>query len=68
MTESQLITVATVQFQHQANNKQYNLLVIEKYIEQAALQNIKILAFPEMCITGYWHVPKLNVAGVEALA
>ncbi|MFB5184998.1 nitrilase family protein [Yersinia intermedia] len=68
MTESQLITVATVQFQHQANNKQYNLLVIEKFIEQAALQNIKILAFPEMCICGYWHVPKLTAVQVNALA
>ncbi|CFR16653.1 nitrilase family protein [Yersinia kristensenii] len=68
MTESILITAATVQFQHQANNKQYNVWVIEKFIEQAALQNIKILAFPEMCITGYWHVPKLTAAQVKALA
>ncbi len=68
MTELPLITAATVQFQHQANNKQYNLLVIERFIEQAALKNIKILAFPEMCITGYWHVPKLTAAQVTALA
>lgn len=68
MTTSQLIAAATVQFQHQANNKQYNLLVIEKYIEQAALQHIQILAFPEMCITGYWHVPKLTADQVTALA
>ncbi|WP_392435206.1 nitrilase family protein [Yersinia sp. HM-2024] len=68
MTELPLITAATVQFQHQANNKQYNLLVIERFIEQAALKNIKILAFPEMCITGYWHVPKLAAAQVIALA
>ncbi|MGE4799821.1 nitrilase family protein [Yersinia hibernica] len=68
MTESSLIRAATVQFQHQANNKPYNLFVIEKFIEQAAGQNINILVFPEMCITGYWHVPKLTAPQVTALA
>ncbi|WP_455820693.1 nitrilase family protein [Pseudomonas cerasi] len=62
------LKAATVQFQHQAGNKQYNLLVMEKYIEQAALQQVKILTFPEMCITGYWHVPRLTSAEVSALA
>ncbi len=62
------IKAAVVQFQHQAGNKKYNLLVIEKFIEQAAVQGIQILAFPEMCITGYWHVPKLPEEQVEALA
>ena len=62
------IKAAVVQFQHQAGNKKYNLLVIEKFIEQAALQGVQILAFPEMCITGYWHVPKLPAEQVAVLA
>lgn len=62
------LKAATVQFQHQAGNKQYNLLIMEKYIEQAALQQVKILTFPEMCITGYWHVPRLSSVEVTALA
>lgn len=68
MHELKSLKVATVQFQHQANDKRYNLLIMEKFIEQAAVQQVKILAFPEMCITGYWHVPKLTTAEVHALA
>src|SRR5471030_1403679 len=68
MSESTVIKSAVVQFQHQASDKKYNLMMIEKFIEQAALQDIQILAFPEMCITGYWHVPKLSADEVNALA
>ncbi|MBB6116155.1 putative amidohydrolase [Rahnella inusitata] len=68
MHENQLIKAAVIQFQHQAGEKKYNLMMMEKFIGQAAIEGVKILAFPEMCITGYWHVPKLSVAGVEALA
>ena len=68
MHEEQLIKTAVIQFQHQAGDKKYNLMMMEKFIGQAAIEGVKILAFPEMCITGYWHVPKLSVAGVEALA
>jgi predicted amidohydrolase len=68
MNESQSLKAATVQFQHQANNKKHNLLIMEKFIEQAALEQVKILTFPEMCITGYWHVPKLTATEVSALA
>src|SRR5471032_2778109 len=68
MSEPLSVKAAVVQFQHQAGDKKYNLMVIEKYIEQAALQGIQILAFPEMCITGYWHVPKLSADEVKQLA
>lgn len=68
MHENQSIKTAVIQFQHQAGDKKYNLMMMEKFIGQAAIEGVKILAFPEMCITGYWHVPKLSVAGVEALA
>ncbi len=68
MQNTQSIKAAVIQFQHQAGDKKYNLLMMEKFIGQAAVEGVKILAFPEMCITGYWHVPKLSVAGVEALA
>ena len=68
VTSVKSIKTAVVQFQHQASNKAYNLLIMEKYIEQAAGQGVKILAFPEMCITGYWHVPNLSAEEVNALA
>jgi len=64
----QSLQVATVQFCHRASDKQYNLSVIEAFIHQAGRQGIRILAFPEMCITGYWHVPDLTTEEVTALA
>lgn len=68
MNGSLPVKAAVVQFQHQAGNKQYNLMMMEKFIGQAAVQSVNILTFPEMCITGYWHVPKLTTAEVNALA
>lgn len=64
----QSLRVATVQFRHRASDKQYNLSVIEAFIHQASHQGIRIVAFPEMCITGYWHVPNLTTEEVTALA
>lgn len=62
------LRVATVQFCHRAGDKQYNLALMEQFIEQAAQTDTQVLAFPEMCITGYWHVPQLSHDEVAALA
>ena len=50
------ITVASVQFQHQPGNKTANLAIMEKFVLQAAEQKVEILAFPECCVPGYWHL------------
>ena len=63
-----MLSVATVQFQHKAGDKTYNHQRIEAFCQQAADQKIKIIAFPEMCITGYWHVHKLDKHEIEQLA
>ncbi len=62
------LRAATVQFQHRANDKNYNLSTMERFIAQAAEQQVQLLAFPEMCVTGYWHVRHLSDAEVRALA
>ncbi|WP_434670031.1 nitrilase family protein [Klebsiella sp. B345] len=62
------LQVATVQFCHLANDKPYNLDIMEQFIHQAARAGTRILAFPEMCITGYWHVIDLTAEDVGALA
>lgn len=62
------IRVATVQFQHKASDKNDNLKQIHAFIDQAASQNVQILVLPEMCITGYWHVPKLPSEEVYQLS
>jgi predicted amidohydrolase len=62
------IRVATVQFQHEPGNKTYNLGRVRHFVTEAARSNVEIIAFPEMCLTGYWHVRKLARESVEALA
>jgi len=63
-----MIRAASVQFQHTPGNKASNLETIRKFSEMAAEQKVEILVFPEMCITGYWHVRNLSRAEIEALS
>ena len=62
------IRVATVQFQHEPGDKAYNLGRVRHFVTEAAQSGVEIIAFPEMCLTGYWHVRKLTREAVEALA
>jgi predicted amidohydrolase len=62
------LRVATVQFQHRAGDKDYNLSRIEHFARKAAALGADLVLMPEMCIPGYWHVPKLDAAGLAALA
>lgn len=62
------LKVSSVQFQHRAGDKAYNLKRIDAFAGEAAVAGSQIVVFPEMCISGYWHVPKLDAAGLEALA
>ncbi|MGV1760317.1 nitrilase family protein [Rhizobium sp. A22-96] len=61
-------TVSSVQFQHRASDKAYNLSRILHFTEEAVRAGNQLVVFPEMCICGYWHVPKLDSEGLEALA
>ncbi|HEX8682629.1 MAG TPA: nitrilase family protein [Ardenticatenaceae bacterium] len=62
------IRAASVQFQHLPGDKPANLNKMKAFVEQAAAERVELIAFPEMCITGYWHVRKLSREDVEALA
>jgi predicted amidohydrolase len=62
------IRVATVQFQHAPGDKAYNLGRVRHFVAEAARSGVELIAFPEMCITGYWHVRKLSREDFEALA
>lgn len=62
------VRVATVQFQHAPGDKSYNLERVRHFVTEAARSRVEIVAFPEMCLTGYWHVRKLSREAVEALA
>lgn len=62
------VRVAAVQFQHAPGDKIRNLERVRNFVEEAARSRVEIIAFPEMCLTGYWHVRKLALEAVEALA
>jgi len=62
------IQVASVQFNHKPGDKEYNLQRITSFVEDAAEKNVDLIAFPEMCITGYWHVRNLSRPDVASLA
>ena len=62
------IRVASVQFQHEPGDKDYNLGRVRHFVAEAASAGAEIIVFPEMCLTGYWHVRKLSRDEVEALA
>ena len=63
-----LTRTAAVQFTHRPGDKQANLTTIRTFVTQAAKRGVDILVFPEMCITGYWHVRHLDRAQIDALA
>jgi predicted amidohydrolase len=62
------LRVATVQFQHAPGDKTYNLERIREYVRDAASSGVEIIVFPELCITGYWHLRKLPREALELLA
>lgn len=62
------IRVATVQFQHAAGDKAFNLGRVRHFVTAAHRERVELIAFPEMCLTGYWHVRNLSRAAFEALA
>ncbi len=64
----QSIKAASVQFNHHQDDKAYNLSIIEKFVEKASLEQVNLIIFPEMCITGYGHVRNLTEHEVRNLA
>ena len=69
MTEPpRTIRAGAVQFTHRPSDKAYNLGRIRMLAAAAAAAGVRIVAFPEMCITGYWHVVRMDRAGIAELA
>ena len=62
------LRVASVQFQHSPGDKEANLNALRSFVEKAAREKVDLVVFPEMCLTGYWHVRHLNREEVEFLA
>ncbi len=68
MPHMQNLRAAAVQFQHRPGDKAANRATIRAFVERAAKEQVDLIAFPEMCVTGYWHVRKLSRTEIEQLA
>jgi predicted amidohydrolase len=62
------LRAAAVQFQHLPGDKPRNLAVMRQFVEQAAREGAELILFPECCISGYWHLRKLDRAQLLELA
>ena len=62
------LRAASVQFNHGPGDKAYNMGRIRAFTAEAREQDVDLLVFPEMCITGYWHVRQLSREEIEELA
>jgi len=62
------IRAAAVQFQHFPGDKRQNLQLVTEFVRKAAAQGVRLITFPECCLSGYWHLRKLSRAELEALA
>lgn len=54
------IKVASTQINHKPGDKEYNLSLVEQMCYKAYKEGVQIISFPEMCITGYWHIRNLE--------
>jgi predicted amidohydrolase len=62
------LRAAAVQFQHAPGDRAANLATIRRYVERAAGEGVELIAFPECCVSGYWHLRKLSRDELAALA
>ncbi|WP_149499291.1 nitrilase family protein [Roseiconus lacunae] len=62
------IKAAAVQFNHRPGDKDYNLGRVRHFVQEARQQNVHLITFPEMCLTGYWHVRNLSEGECRVLA
>ena len=62
------LRAGSVQFQHVPGDKEANLSTIRSFVAKAVTDKVDLLVFPEMCITGYWHVRNLPRKEIDALA
>jgi len=63
-----MLRAATVQFEPRPGAKEYNLARIEHFARAAADDGVQLVAFPEMCLLGYWHLTKRDAGYLHDVA
>ncbi len=66
--DRRVLRVAAVQFESSPGNKDANFHKMEAFVEQASAQGVRLIVFPECCITGYWFMRNLSTNRLAALA
>ena len=66
--DKRTLRVAAVQFESLPGDKEANFRRIETFVEQAARQNVRMIVFPECCITGYWFIRNLSARDLGQMA
>jgi N-carbamoylputrescine amidase len=66
--DNRTLRVAAVQFEHAPADKEANFRKVESFVGQAAASGVRLIVFPECCITGYWFIRNLSVEQLAALA
>src|SRR5262245_60465539 len=67
-TEPRRLRVASVQMESLPGDKKANFRKIESFVEKAAAQRVRLILFPECCVTGYWFIRNLTSDQLGALA
>ena len=57
-----------MQFESLPGDKDANFAKIENFVAQAAAQGVRLIVFPECCITGYWFIRNLSTEQLAHLA
>jgi len=68
LDDKRTLRVASVQFESSPVDKETNFRKIETFVERAAQQSVRLIVFPECCITGYWFIRNLSLQALEHLA
>ncbi|WP_131741093.1 nitrilase family protein [Actinomadura roseirufa] len=63
-----MLRCASVQFEHRPDDKEYNLSRVRAYVREAAADGVQLVAFPEMCLLGYWHLRRQSAERLAELA
>lgn len=68
MSSTASLRAAVVQFQPVPDDVDSNLATVRRLAERAAADGARLVAFPEMCLLGYWHLTKQTAARLHELA
>ena len=66
--DKRILRVASVQFESTPGDKDANFRKIEAFVDQAARQRVRLIVFPECCVTGYWFIRNLSVKALAQMA